>query len=305
MVHNGDAFPWPSFRTQIGFRDGGHFNAPQGYFVGMGDSPSFPTFGSAFNSFFYGRQEVTGVSNSIEQQLTLEVIDRRARVERVRIRPASIDVWTVLELGGVEYRTAVRVKGKHVSLPLPNGLPSDPWLWLKQDGDWLDLRPLTHWGGKLSPDIEVDFPRDVGVELSDLASKGEGPLLEYKQKLPETAREKRNVFKTVAAFANGSGGTILFGIEDESLSPIGLQGVRNEERRRLNDMLRDLVTPPPQATIEDGDLDGKFLLVLQVHGRPGTVHALTIDRSKPEFYVRRDGSTYHAKPEELEAIVGR
>jgi hypothetical protein len=95
-------------------------------------------------------------------------VDGRARIRRVRVRPTSIDVWlggralrdTVVELNGAEYRTVVAVQKPRVVIPLPDGLPSDAWIWLKADAEWLDFRPLNQWGGVLSPDVEMELPRD-------------------------------------------------------------------------------------------------------------------------------------------------
>jgi hypothetical protein len=37
----------------------------------------------------------------------------------------------------------------------------------------------------------------------------------------------------------------------------------------------------------------------------GTVYALTIDKNKPDYYVRRDGTTFFAQPDEVATIVRR
>ena len=188
-------------------------------------------------------------------------------------------------------------------IPLPDGLPSDAWLWLKNGPEWLDFRSLTPWGGYLSSDIEFDLPRDLAADLSRLATQGEGLHLEYKEKLPDTRDEKRKVFKTVVAFANGAGGTIMFGVQDEGGGVVGVEGNEAVQRRRLNDLVRDVVSPSPKVRIESARLDGRLVLVLHVHPGGGTIHALVIDANKPEFYVRRDGTTFYARADELEAIA--
>jgi len=176
---------------------------------------------------------------------------------------------------------------------------------LKSGAEWLDFRPLNQWGGVLSPDVEMELPRDPAAELSHLATRGEGPFLEYKEKLPDTKDEKRKVFKTIVAFANGGGGSVVFGIEDETKLIKGLPGKPSVERRRLSDLVRDLVSPSPRVSIEAGDIDGRHLLVLHVQPGGGTIHALIIDGNKPEYYVRRDATTFYARPDELQAIAAR
>jgi ATP-dependent DNA helicase RecG len=104
------------------------------------------------------------------------------------------------------------------------------------------------------------------------------------------------------AFANGGGGTIVFGVEDETHEVKGLPGSPSVDRRRINDFVRDLVTPSPRVRIESGRHDGRNVLVLHVEPGGGTIHALVLDANKPEYYVRRDGSTYYARPEDLATI---
>lgn len=113
------------------------------------------------------------------------------------------------------------------------------------------------------------------------------------------------MFKTVVAFANGSGGSLVFGIEDETKLIKGLPGKPSEQRRRLTDLARDLVSPSPRVSIEAGDIDGRHLLVLHVQPGGGTIHALIVDSNKPEYYVRRDGTTFYARPDELQAVAAR
>ena len=285
--------PWPSVAYTINMANQGSIHPPNGYLIGLADAPSFPTFGAAYNAFYHQNFAVSGTSNPQLGQVSIRLVDTRARIGRVRIRPASLDVWvggravkgTRLELNGAEYRNAIDlVTAGRATLPLPVGLPSDAWLWLKQETEWLDFRGLS-WEGNPIRNVETELPRDPLAELSLLAAQGEGPLLEYKEKRPHNRDERRHVFKTVVAFANGDGGTILFGIGDGG----ELRGVEDklpEGRRRLNDLLRDLVDPSPQVRIEAHRLDGKNLLVLEVLSGGGVLHASTLDRNRPEYYVR-------------------
>jgi hypothetical protein len=57
--------------------------------------------------------------------------------------------------------------------------------------------------------------------------------------------------------------------------------------------------------IEAHQLDGRNILVLEVLSGGGVLHALTLDQNKPEYYVRRDGTTFYARPHELAAVVQR
>lgn len=112
---------------------------------------------------------------------------------------------------------------------------------------------------------------------------GRGLHLEYKEKLPETREAKRKVLKTAVAFANGAGGTLMFGVQDEREGVTGIDGNEAVERRRLNDLVRDLVSPSPRVQIESARLDGHLVLVMHVQPGGGTIHALFLDANKPEF----------------------
>lgn len=304
--------PWPSLAYTISLAKQGSIHPPNGYLVGRGDAPSFPIFGAAYNAFYHHNYAVSGTNNPQLGQVSIRFVDARARIGRVRIRPASLDVWlggravrgTRLELNGAQYRTGVDLtEAGRVTVPLPVGLPSDAWLWLKHGTDWRDFRALS-WEGNRISNVETELPRDPIAELSLLAAQGEGPYLEYKEKLPDSREEKRHVFKTVVAFANGDGGTLLFGIGDGG-EIRGVEDKLPEGRRRLNDLLRDLVDPSPPVRIEAQRLDGRNILVLEVLSGGGVLHALTLDRNRPEYYVRRDGTTFFARPNEVAAIVQR
>jgi hypothetical protein len=177
--------PWPSVAYTINMSNQGSAFPPNGYLVGEGEAPSFPTFGAAYNAFHHDNFVVSGTNNPQLGQVSMRLIDGRARIGRVRIRPTSLEVWvggralrdSRLELNGAEYRTSVDlVKAGRVSFPLPAGLPSDAWLWLKHGTEWLDFRALS-WEGSRIPNVETELPRDPIAELSLLAAQGEGPHL--------------------------------------------------------------------------------------------------------------------------------
>jgi hypothetical protein len=311
--YKGVSLPYSCSYFTLTTTDRDQTGSPAGYLVGQGDTPSFPTFESAFSAFFFDDFTVTGTRSPALGEIVTCITDERARIRRVKVGPASLGVWlsggslqdAFLELNGADYRSVVEVVGReHVVMPLPLGLPTDAWLWLKLDLEWLDYRPLMAWGGQLSPDIGFEQPRDPATELQRLATQGEGPQLEYKAKLPDTDHEKRGAFRTVVAFANGDGGKVLFGIDDDGVV-CGLSGEPDKERERLTSLVRDLVSPAPACKIDVRRLDGRTVIVLDVTASGGTLHALTLHRNKPEYFVRRDATTFYARPDEIEAVVTR
>jgi hypothetical protein len=91
-------------------------NTPQGYLIGAGDVPSFPVFSAAYAGFFTGITAVGGTGNPQLGRMSIRCVDAGARIVRVRVHAASLEVWldgsslagTILELNGVESRATVR-----------------------------------------------------------------------------------------------------------------------------------------------------------------------------------------------------
>jgi hypothetical protein len=303
--------PWPTLHYDVYLRDAQNVRLPE-FLIGRG-CPSFPTAGAAVNAFFFGNYAVTGTMNPSLGRADIRVVDEQARFRRVRARPTTLDIWVggrairgaTLELNAATYRRQVRLtKPGRVSWPLPEGALEDAWLWLKRGSDWLDYRPLSGWGYR-PRDVEIEAaPRDPGAEITTLASQGESLHVEFKEKLPDSPSEKRNTFKDVVAFANGGGGTVLFGVDDDG-AIVGLKGTLTSERHRLTDLFRALVAPSPPHRIEAQEVDGKRVLLLELGPSTGTLHALVLDLEKPEYYVRRAATTYYARPEEIAAVFAQ
>ncbi len=305
---------WPSVTYNLCFEDQPR-SLPGGYLCSM-DAPSFPSFATAFFTFFYDKHVSTGQGyQPTLGQFSLVVAEEEWRIARVVVGAASLDVWiegsriadTRLELNSAQDRETLVVHGPdHYTFSLPNGLSQDAWIWLKGERGYLDYRYLTGWGGRHSAGVEFAGPDDPVADLSALAAQGESTWLEYKRELPADSKEsKRRVFKTVVAFANGEGGTLLFGIDgdDDTGTIVGLTGDASVLQRKVNDLIRALVTPGPPCTVTAHDVDGKCVVRVDIEANQGVIYALTLDPNRPEYYVRRNGSTYFARSEELTALV--
>jgi Putative DNA-binding domain len=315
QFYGGIELPWPSRTVTFSTADG-QSNAPGGYLVGS-EGPSFPSFGGAYSAFFFNQWTQTGASQATLGQITFRLVDGSARIRRIVVRAASVDVWvdgrTVrgsrLELNSSKDRIEVTVeRSGRISVPLCSGLGDDAWLWLKDETDWIDYRPIYRWGGQQNTGVEFEDPDDPMASITSLATHGETTYLEYKRALPEdNPTSQRKSLKTIVAFANGDGGTMLFGVDgdDNAGEIVGLLGKPAVLMRRLNDLIRDRISPPPKFTITGREIEGRFLIQLEVSPGEGALYALALDLNKPEYFVRRNGSTYYARPEELVNIVGR
>jgi predicted HTH transcriptional regulator len=172
---------------------------------------------------------------------------------------------------------------------------------------WLDYRALNSpWTSRAELDdagVQFDVPEEATSVIEALVTAGEGPQLEYKSKIPDTAGERRSTFKTIAAFATGNGGTVVFGVDRDELTVVGLGSEDPKKLRdQLSSMIRSRVIPTPNFEPDVYTLEGKTLLVLRVEPSPSPPYGVTVDESskeRPEFYVRRGASTYPAQPNDV------
>jgi predicted HTH transcriptional regulator len=105
--------------------------------------------------------------------------------------------------------------------------------------------------------------------------------VEFKSQLPAgTTNEARlTMLKTMAAFATGNGGTILFGVDDDGtvagLDPTTL----DQQRDRLVNMIRTLIVPDPPYNLRIENVYGLVVMALQV--QPGAHGAYALFPDKP------------------------
>jgi hypothetical protein len=309
--------PWPTliFKPWMQNRPEAE-QRPQGYLIGD-DCPSFPCYEAAFRAFFYGDFSRSPGGQVPSAFSTVRFVDSRAWLERVRISPTTLDVrlggshvqGARVELNSQTYRCDARAaETGQVTLLLPDALPPGAWLYLSRDRRWLDYRAIGEYASSADlagAGVDVEIPEDPESEIQALLSRGEGQQVEFKRQLPDdSAESKRTVFKTAAAFANGGGGSIVFGVEKDEATVCGLDGIDLiTERDRLAQLARSIVTPVLDVEVRSYERDGKTLLVLAVGCGTDPPYGITLPgrKDKPvEFYVRRDATTFPARPEEMQ-----
>ncbi|MEU6324630.1 ATP-binding protein [Streptomyces sp. NPDC047009] len=218
-----------------------------------------------------------------------------------------------LELFGESERSSRRLEAAgEATFPLAHGLPAHAWLWLKRGTMWLDYRsidPRSGWTGDLDrAGVEIEVPVEPQVRIEALIASGEGPHVEFKECLP--TKQSRRTLKTVAAFANGDGGTMVFGINRDEVTVTGLSEDKPPTKLRdhLVDLVRGTVIPMPHVEARDYRIDDKLILVLEVSPGTSPPYGLSTPdaRDKPEYFVRRGASTFPAQPNDLsEAVLSR
>lgn len=122
----------------------------------------------------------------------------------------------------------------------------------------------------------------------------ESVSLEYKSQVHlETRDERRELLKDLSGMGNGGGGTIVFGMDEESetsiarsLTHIGDASVMG----RIENIVRDAIHPPLIWSYEIFDLDGGVIVVVDIE--PSIVGPYRVDAyDEGRYYVRTMRST--------------
>lgn len=100
--------------------------------------------------------------------------------------------------------------------------------------------------------------------IYDLLQKGEGETLDYKQTITSASK----IAKTMAAFANHQGGTLLVGVKDNRK----ISGIKSADEMYMLDLAaRFFCKPIVELEIKHHELEGKEILecvVKQGHEKP-------------------------------------
>ncbi|AKD55412.1 AlbA family DNA-binding domain-containing protein [Spirosoma radiotolerans] len=117
-------------------------------------------------------------------------------------------------------------------------------------------------------------------QLDDLIGQGEHTRLEFKRSLSSAYR----IARTLAAFANTSGGTLLIGVTD----PGKIVGVPSEFREmdKLEEATDRLVEPALSISYETLAPDGRLVLVVTIPESNEKPHYVVDESGKRTIYVR-------------------
>lgn len=99
---------------------------------------------------------------------------------------------------------------------------------------------------------------------------------EYEFKVALETKKPKSWLKSVCAFANGIGGTLIFGIDDDR-NVVGLSKPQ-EDAEKISRLIKDRITPTPDFKLEPEAIEDKTILKVMVK----------TGRSTP-YYYRADG----------------
>jgi len=128
--------------------------------------------------------------------------------------------------------------------------------------------------------------------IKELLLQDEGKTLEFK----ENTRSLAGIVKTVVAFANTAGGTIIFGIEDSTKKVVGLKDVLAEEMKLANAVF-DSIAPLIIPDIEIQTYQDCEIIIMRVHHAVGPYYVKSLGL-EAGTYIRL-GSTNRCADEEM------
>lgn len=273
-------------------------------------APFFPDFNTAVWRLLFDAIDQTRSGQVPSELMDVRLADRRAWIDLVHLGPTSMTVRVVgddvpgvrLEVyAAPDLRLSERVeRAGDAIVPLPSGVPQGTWIVLSRDRTVLDYRQLVPPGvyGPRVDNLTVEVA--ASTRLEQLISGGEGDTTEFKLQVSGVNTDR--LLRTVAAFANGEGGVLLIGVDDNG-TVVGVSQSVGEEKDRITNMIRSTITPEPPIRLEDGKVNGKDIVAVRVDKGMSPPYGLLPE--PPKFYVRRGATTFPARQEEIRVLGQR
>ena len=130
------------------------------------------------------------------------------------------------------------------------------------------------------------------MDLVEILKHPEGKTLEFKRDLSSPD----GVLRTIVAFANTAGGTLLIGVEDQSRRVCGVPEALNLEERLVN-LISDNIVPRLVHELEILPWRRTQLLAVQVYPSSGRPHHFKREGPEDGVYVRVGSTNRHADKE--------
>ena len=136
------------------------------------------------------------------------------------------------------------------------------------------------------------------MNLDIMSLIGEATTYDKKEMLE--VRHPKSWLKSVSAFANGEGGTLLFGISDDD-KIVGLADAEGDAEK-ISEEIKSKLDPVPAVNLESKELDGKKLVLLHVYPGQETPYYYIGDKQRLAF-VRIGNESVTADRIQLKSLV--
>lgn len=271
------------------------------------DSPYYPSLDHVLAEFFGIRSQ--SWSNYFRGQVVVVLPDFRARISKFTIalnclradveclagnnHDFVLKVFAENSTGRLVQKT-VRIEKPSVEIDLvDNPTLASGVLMCTRTGDVLDARTFQASTSWREPGVLVESPQK---EIEQILLNGESETLEFKERLDKGRPER--MAKTVTAFANTRGGTIVFGVNDDNqIVGCSVQGMADT----ITNIIRSYCDPPPEFHTRVVRHEGKDLLLVEVAESASSVH--TLKDAGP--VIRANGTNRAPTSYELEVLFRR
>ena len=130
---------------------------------------------------------------------------------------------------------------------------------------------------------------------------GESVNVEYKVEVP---KKSEKYMKTVVAYANGRGGYIIFGIDDETLEVVGMDSETIFKTiDAITNAISDSCEPKIYPDITLKTIEDKTVIVVEIHPGPMRPYYIKQQGVVEGTYVRVAGTSRHAEGYILKELI--
>ena len=137
------------------------------------------------------------------------------------------------------------------------------------------------------------------MSILKLLAAPESRTLEFKEKMPSALA----IAKTVCAFSNGAGGSIIIGIRDRDKALIGIDELDiSDVEEQVANITYEMLEPIPSFNTTIHNIEGKLLLKVEVY--PGRLKPYHLKEKGEEegTFVRVGSTNRKADPEIIEEL---
>lgn len=147
--------------------------------------------------------------------------------------------------------------------------------------------------------VQFDTKGGLCMKITDIL----GEATEYDKKQAVERKKVKSWLKSVSAFANTIGGTLIFGVTDDE-EMIGLEDIKSDSEF-ISQKIKERISPFPEVVMKlHKTEDGKDLLLLYVPAGAETPYYYTGDGAT-EAYIRIGNESVVADATELKRLVMR
>ena len=268
--------------------------------------------------FPYSLLKTAGYEKNRLKYALAQEITNRAILTQVANRTKSAKLAEVyLEKVGENFPNALSLQT----------IPTDKDLWKLENYELFlkeRRRMLAEELNKFLQDITVTQDMDVEIPLDELITEGESNELEFKSSLRWSYQEgcvnkklEQVIVKSVAAFNNADGGTLLIGVDDDS-NVLGLehdcsslQGNRDEFELHLRNLLNSAFNVSFVAqniTVSFPIVSGEQICRIDIKRSNTPLYLQVADKhgvKTEKFYVRSGNSSQEIKLSEINTYMSQ